>query len=83
MVSKISLNLILEIFEIGKNGKTLHLLKKSSKSFSGQKKRKKINVFGTFEEYQAQLREANGVGDAQDNRGKGGGNPPSDEDEDL
>ena len=34
-----------------KNGKTLHLLKASSKKISGERKRKKVPILGSFEMY--------------------------------
>ena len=34
-----------------KNGKTLHLLKSKSKPIASEKKRRKIEIFGTFTDY--------------------------------
>ena len=38
-------------FITGKNGKTLHLLKQSAKSFTSRKKRKVIKILGSIQDY--------------------------------
>ena len=44
-------HLIPAIISVEKNGKTLHLLKSSSKPAAASKKRKKIPIMGTFGQY--------------------------------
>ena len=36
---------------IEKSGKTIHLLKQSSKQITSSKKRKKVDILGTYTEY--------------------------------
>ena len=50
MLSPQSVNLILHIFT-EKSGKTIHLLKADSKPYTGSKKRKKVPLFGTIEQF--------------------------------
>ena len=45
------MKLVFCLFAIEHKGRTLHLLKSSSKPVPQQRKRKKISLYGTFEQY--------------------------------
>ena len=45
------MKLLFCLFELEHKGRTLHLLKSSSKPVTQQRKRKKISLYGTFEQY--------------------------------
>ena len=47
--------LILSIFYIEKNGKTIHLLKQNAKSYQGSKKRKKVPLLGSIGQYKSDM----------------------------
>ena len=53
LVSRLILVTLIFLFNIGKNGKTLFLLKESSKMRNENKRRKVINIMGTLKEYKA------------------------------